>query len=89
MDTLVQYLPATLIVFITVIPGFKLLQRLGMSYWWGILLIIPVFGLLLFVWITAFARWGIKDTEDMTDGAQAEPQTLILRLRSVFYRVPE
>ena len=86
MDALVQYLPLTLVVFITVIPGFKLLQRLGMSYWWEILLIIPVIGLLLFIWIVAFARWGIKDAEDTAEGT---PPTLTLRLRSVSYRVPE
>jgi uncharacterized membrane protein YhaH (DUF805 family) len=86
MDALVQYLPLALIVFVTVIPGFKLLQRLGMSYWWEILLIIPIIGLLLFIWIVAFGRWGIKDTEDM---AQGTTPTLMLRLRSVFYRVPE
>ena len=85
MDALVQFLPLALIVFITVIPGFKLLQRLGMSYWWELLLIIPIFGLLLFVWIVAFGRWGIKDTEDVADGTRAEPLTL--RIRSVFYRV--
>jgi FtsH-binding integral membrane protein len=71
MDALTQFLLLALIVYITAIPGFKLLKRIGMSYWWEILLIIPIFGLLLFIWIIAFARWSIKDTEDMAEGTRS------------------
>ena len=73
MDALTQFLLLALIVYITAIPGFKLLKRLGMPYWWEILFIIPIVGLLLFIWITAFARWSIKDTENMVESTRSRP----------------
>lgn len=52
----VRALPYLLIVALTFIPTWTLMNRVGLSRWWTALSIVP-FGVLVVLWILAYRRW--------------------------------
>jgi hypothetical protein len=50
-------LPGGVFALLALIPVLYLLKRVGMSLAWALLLLLPVFGLLVLVWLIAFGRW--------------------------------
>jgi len=50
-------LPGVGFALLSVIPALYLLKRVGMSLGWALLLLLPVFGLVVLVWVIAFGRW--------------------------------
>ena len=50
-----------LIVAVAVIyPAGRILGRMGLSPWWGILVIIPYVNFIA-LWVLAFARWPVEE----------------------------
>jgi hypothetical protein len=58
--SVVQFAPLVFWYAITVVPTFFVVRRTGMSPWWGLLLIIPLVGFVILLWIIAFARWPMR-----------------------------
>jgi hypothetical protein len=52
-----QFAPLLFWYAITVVPTFLVIRRTGMSPWWGLLLIFPLLGFVVVLWIIVFARW--------------------------------
>jgi len=52
-----ELLPSLMLALLPLIPVLYLLKRVGMSLAWALLLIIPMFGLTVLVWVIAFGRW--------------------------------
>jgi len=50
-------LPGVGFALLSLIPALYLLKRVGMSLAWALLLLLPVFGLVVLVWVIAFGRW--------------------------------
>ena len=57
MGNLTQFIPLYLITALYIVPAFQLLRRTGKSWWWAILLIWPIVGLIILLWVVAFTRW--------------------------------
>ncbi len=57
MENLTQFIPILVLFAISVVPAIRLLRRTGKSRWWAILLIFPVFGAIILLWLLAFTRW--------------------------------
>ena len=57
------------------IPIIKLLGKVGLSRYWGLLLIIPVLGIWILLMILAFARWPAQRTSD--NGSERTSHPLI------------
>jgi hypothetical protein len=53
----IQIVPLLIWYVIGAIPAFLVVRRTGMSGWWGLLLLIPIFGFVIVLWVVAFARW--------------------------------
>jgi uncharacterized membrane protein YhaH (DUF805 family) len=56
-DFLVQWLPVAFFFALTIVPALRILRKAGRSLAWGLLTLIPVFGLIALLWILAFVRW--------------------------------
>jgi uncharacterized membrane protein YhaH (DUF805 family) len=56
-ESVAQLIPFTLWVVLSVIPALKLLGRLGKSRWWAALVVVPFLGVVVLLWIVAYARW--------------------------------
>lgn len=71
-----QEIAGYLVMLVVVgIPIIKLLGKVGLSRYWGLLLIIPVLGIWTLLMILAFARWPAQRTADK--GSERTSQTLI------------
>ena len=58
MGTLIaQLAPSLFLALIVLIPMWRLLVRLGLSRLWLLLLLIPLFGIFILIWVIAFRRW--------------------------------
>jgi Na+-driven multidrug efflux pump len=64
-NALAQFLPLIILLAATIPPAWKLTKRLGLSGAWTIMILFPLLGLVVFIWIVAFARWGIKDAQEL------------------------
>jgi uncharacterized membrane protein YhaH (DUF805 family) len=42
---------------LTLIPSVRLLRGMGKSRWWALLGLVPIFSILVLVWILAYSRW--------------------------------
>ena len=60
-DIALQFAPYVILLVLTMIPGWKLTTRLGISPAWILLMLLPFVGLLIFFWVVAFLRWGVRD----------------------------
>jgi hypothetical protein len=56
-DTGMQFLPAVVLGLLAIVPAMHLLKRVGMSRAWALLSFFPGLGLIVMVWIIAFAQW--------------------------------
>ncbi|HEV2187607.1 MAG TPA: hypothetical protein VGR70_10395 [Stellaceae bacterium] len=65
-DTALQFAPYVILLVLTMIPGWKLTTRLGISPTWILFMLLPFFGLLIFFWVVAFLRWGVGDATSET-----------------------
>src|SRR5262245_46222528 len=52
--------PSMVMGLLVIIPALRLLKRVGMSWAWALLSFIPV-GLIVMVWVVAFASWKPAD----------------------------
>jgi len=52
--------PSMVMGLLVIIPALRLLKRVGMSWTWALLSFIPV-GLIVMVWVVAFASWKPAD----------------------------
>lgn len=46
-------------IVVIVIPAARILHRTGFSWWWGLLSIVPIVGL-IGLWLFAFSRWPLE-----------------------------
>jgi hypothetical protein len=53
----IQFLPLAVWYLISGIPAFLILRRTGLSAWWALFLIIPIFGAVIVLWIVALRQW--------------------------------
>lgn len=65
MEALVQFIPIMVLTAFTMIPCWRLVKRLGMSPAWVCVVLFPLLGMMVFFWVVAFVRWGIKDAEEL------------------------
>jgi hypothetical protein len=52
--------PSMVMGLLVIIPALRLLKRVGISWAWALLSFIPV-GLIVMVWVVAFASWKPSD----------------------------
>ncbi len=52
-------------MLVSLIPAVHILQRAGLSRWWGMLFVLPVVGW-IGLWMFAFAPWPAVDREVQT-----------------------
>ena len=55
--TIAQFIPILLWYALSAVPTYKIMRRAGKSRWWTIVLLIPVFGFVIVLWVVAFSRW--------------------------------
>lgn len=51
-----EFILALAVMAATIWPSVKILNRLGFSRWWALLMIVP-FGFIVGLWLLAFSRW--------------------------------
>jgi len=56
-----QFLPLILLGLLTLPPAMMMLKKAGLSRWWAVLMIWPVFGYIVFAWIIGLRRWPSLD----------------------------
>ena len=44
------------LVAATMVPSWRILQRIGLSPWWSLFSVVP-FGTIVILWIIAYRRW--------------------------------
>jgi len=54
---IVQLIPLTIVCAIMLVPYLRILQRVGRSRWWAVLIFIPGVGIFVLPWVVAFMRW--------------------------------
>ncbi|MVB00189.1 hypothetical protein GN330_23355 [Nitratireductor sp. CAU 1489] len=62
MESAIGFLPYLILVALTIIPSWKLLGRVGMTTAWALLCFLPL-GFILVMWIVAYRRWPLAETE--------------------------
>jgi len=74
MQTLISLIPLAVVCAIMLIPSWKLLRRIGVLPALLFIYLVPLFRLFIFLWVVAFAKWGIDDTTDIADRKSAPLQ---------------
>ncbi len=50
-------MPQFILLVLFAVPLFFIIRRLGLSYWWMLVVVLPVLGGLILLWILAFIAW--------------------------------
>lgn len=58
---IMQFVPTLVVYALTVPPFYRLICRAGKSRWLLLVLIVPMLGIIIGVWILAFTRWPAID----------------------------
>jgi hypothetical protein len=53
----IEFLPLLLWYIISGTPAFLILRRTGLSAWWALFIVIPIFGAVTVLWVVAFRQW--------------------------------
>lgn len=57
MQDIMQLLPIVVFGVLLVIPTVRVLARMGKSRWWALFALVPIFGIIVLMWILAYSRW--------------------------------
>ncbi|HUL05955.1 MAG TPA: hypothetical protein VLV76_06445 [Candidatus Acidoferrum sp.] len=57
MQGLLQLPPIIIVTIALLIPTVRVLRRMGKSRWWALFALVPIFGIIVLMWILAYSRW--------------------------------
>ena len=57
MQGLLQLPPIIIVTIALLIPTVRVLRRMGKSRWWVLFALVPIFGIIVLMWILAYSRW--------------------------------
>lgn len=57
MQEFAQLLPMIIVTVLLLIPTVRVLARTGKSRWWALFVLLPIFGVIVLMWILAYSRW--------------------------------
>lgn len=60
--SVVQILIILVLLVITTWPSWRILDKVGFSRWWTIVVFVPILNLVMF-WVLAFVKWPAVDRE--------------------------
>ncbi len=64
MDELLSVVPLALWTLALAIPLFFILKRVGKSRWWILITLFPIVGGTVLIWIIAFSKWPVAQTQE-------------------------
>lgn len=60
----IQFIPLIVLGLLAVPPSMMMLKKAGLSRWWAVLVIWPLFGYIAFAWIVGLRRWPALEREE-------------------------
>ena len=61
----VQFLPMLILLIMFGLPMFFILPKAGFSRWWLLMIVVPMFGVVILLWILAFSKWSSRDATEV------------------------
>jgi len=69
MDLFFQLLPLLFWWVVSVIPTITICQRIGKTRWRASVMILPFFGIVVFLYVIAYSRWKVRPTPEQIGDA--------------------